>query len=99
MPAEPTCTPFCRRRCGKELTPGSGNFFVIRAEAIDDPILPDISADDLSSKLIPQVAETNATPIVGEALRSATLLRDNRRTGCQRGIRAWSFGHATKYRA
>ena len=38
--------PICHR-CGKQLTPGQGDFFVVRIEAVADPSGPNISAKDL----------------------------------------------------
>ena len=36
---------FCRR-CGTELTPGQGDFYVVRLEAFADPFPPVISDED-----------------------------------------------------
>jgi hypothetical protein len=37
---------FCDR-CSAELTPGKGNFYVVRIEALADPTPPSFSAEDL----------------------------------------------------
>lgn len=37
---------FCDR-CGAELTPGEGSFYVVRIEAFADPTPPSFSEDDL----------------------------------------------------
>ena len=34
-------------RCGAELTPGRGDFYVVRIEAFADPTPPNISAEEL----------------------------------------------------
>jgi hypothetical protein len=34
-------------RCGRELTPGAGDFYVVRIEAYADPSPPDISNEEL----------------------------------------------------
>jgi hypothetical protein len=38
-------------RCGAELTPGEGNFYVVRIEAVADPTPPNISQEDLQGDL------------------------------------------------
>jgi hypothetical protein len=34
-------------RCGTELTPGKGDFYVVRIEGVADPTPPEFSEDDL----------------------------------------------------
>jgi len=41
-------TPLLCHRCGVELTPGEGNFYVVRIEAFADPTPPNISEADLA---------------------------------------------------
>jgi hypothetical protein len=40
--------PLCCDRCGTELKPGEGNFYVVRIEALADPAPPNFSAEDLA---------------------------------------------------
>jgi hypothetical protein len=44
---EATNPDFCRH-CGAEVTPGSGDFYVVRIEAFADPSPPVISGADLT---------------------------------------------------
>ncbi len=37
---------FCRR-CGRPLTPGCGDFYIVRIEALADPTPPSFSREDL----------------------------------------------------
>jgi hypothetical protein len=39
--------PLWCHRCGTELRPGEGNFYVVRIEALADPTPPSFSAEDL----------------------------------------------------
>jgi hypothetical protein len=39
--------PTCCHRCGAELKPGQGNFYVVRIEALADPTPPTFSEEDL----------------------------------------------------
>jgi hypothetical protein len=39
--------PLCCHRCGAELKPGEGNFYVVRIEALADPTPPTFSEEDL----------------------------------------------------
>ena len=41
---------FCHR-CGRHLTPGGGDFYVVRMEAFADPTPPDVSEEDLPGYL------------------------------------------------
>ena len=40
-------TPLLCHRCGIELEPGKGDFYVVRIEALADPTPPRFSAEDL----------------------------------------------------
>ena len=42
----PQDTPIFCHRCGCQLTPGAGNFYVVRIEALADPAPPNVSAGD-----------------------------------------------------
>ena len=39
--------PLSCRRCGTDLTPGDGSFYVVRIEALADPTPPSFSWEDL----------------------------------------------------
>jgi hypothetical protein len=39
--------PLLCHRCGAELKPGSGNFYLVKIEALADPTPPNFSEDDL----------------------------------------------------
>jgi ribosomal protein L40E len=41
--------PLLCHRCGAELTPGEGNFHVVRIEAVADPSPPNITEEDLQA--------------------------------------------------
>ena len=48
--SEPVVTdeaPLLCHRCGTELEPGKGDFYVVRIEALADPTPPSFSAEDL----------------------------------------------------
>ena len=45
MSKEPESCLFCHR-CGAELTPGEGNFYIVRIEAFADPTPPRLDGDD-----------------------------------------------------
>lgn len=49
-------TPTSCRRCGRELRPGEGNFYVVNILAIADPTPPSISAEDLSKDIGKEIA-------------------------------------------
>ena len=44
-------TPLLCARCGAELRPGSGDFYLVRIEALADPSPPRFSEDDLKQDL------------------------------------------------
>jgi hypothetical protein len=39
-------TPRCCDRCGRELHPGSGDFFIVRIDAVADPTPPSFTWED-----------------------------------------------------
>ncbi len=39
--------PFSCHRCGLELTPGEGSLYIVRIEALADPIPPKLSSQEL----------------------------------------------------
>ncbi|MGD0898062.1 MAG: hypothetical protein ABR915_09530 [Thermoguttaceae bacterium] len=52
-PDSPNMSRLLCSRCGGELTPGKGNFYVVRIEALADPSPPSFSDEDM--KLDPRV--------------------------------------------
>jgi len=46
-----TPSPLLCHRCGAELIPGQGNFYIVRIEAFADPTPADITAEDLQRDL------------------------------------------------
>jgi hypothetical protein len=45
---------FCER-CGAELEPGQGEFYVVRIEAFADPTPPSITAEDLQRDIAAEI--------------------------------------------
>jgi hypothetical protein len=45
---QPDSSPLLCARCGAELTPGEGDFYVVRIEALADPSPPSFSDDALT---------------------------------------------------
>ena len=63
-------------RCGVELVPGKGNFYVIRIEAFADPTPADITAEDLErdwrvemQRLIDQMRENSEQELMDQVYR------------------------------
>ena len=48
------CTFLCER-CGAELEPGRGEFYVVRIEAFADPTPPSITAEDLQRDIAAEI--------------------------------------------
>jgi hypothetical protein len=74
-------TPLLCHRCGCELSPGEGNFYVVRIEAWADPAPPNITSEDLAAdisaeidKLIEQMRGSSLSPPDDPPLRD--LLQD-----------------------
>ena len=44
-------------RCGAELTPGQGDFYVVRILAVADPTPPTLTPEDLQADLDKRIAE------------------------------------------
>ncbi|MBL1217825.1 MAG: hypothetical protein D8M59_10055 [Planctomycetes bacterium] len=72
---------FCLR-CGKHLTPGSGDFYLVRIEGIADPWPPSISAEDLADvehlasemqRLIEQSANLSEQELMDQVYRAETI--------------------------
>jgi len=72
-------TLFCHR-CGAELRPGEGNFYVVRIEAFADPTPPEISPDDLAEdidsrieRLIEQMRDMSERELTDQVYRRLTI--------------------------
>jgi hypothetical protein len=70
---------FCAR-CSCELRPGSGDFFLVRIEAVADPTPPNVREEDLRGdiqgeikKLIEQMEHISATEAMDQVHRRLTL--------------------------
>ena len=67
-------------RCGVELTPGKGNFYVVRIEAVADPTPPRFSEEDLQhdfraeiERLIDQMRDLSEQELVDQVYRRLIL--------------------------
>ena len=72
--------PLLCNRCLVELTPGKGDFYVIRIEAVADPTPPVISEEDLSrdargeiDRLIAQMQHLSEQELLDQVYRRVTL--------------------------
>jgi hypothetical protein len=72
--------PLLCARCGTELTPGSGDYYVVRIEALADPTPPSFSEDDLqqdhraeSERLIEQMREVSERELMDQVYRRLFL--------------------------
>lgn len=83
MSDEADSTLFCHR-CGAVLTPGVGNWYVVRVEAFADPTPPNISAEAASpaaaadttaeiERLVEQMRHMSPTELGEQVYRSMTL--------------------------
>ncbi|MGB2820297.1 MAG: hypothetical protein WBF17_04910 [Phycisphaerae bacterium] len=71
---------FCHR-CGEILTPGRGDFYLVRIEAMADPTGPDISAEDLAERdpaeeidrLIEQMRDMSEQELMDMVYRRLTI--------------------------
>lgn len=75
-----TPTPLLCARCGTELTPGSGDYYVVRIEALADPTPPSFSEDDLKQdhradieRLIEQMREASERELMDQVYRRLFL--------------------------
>jgi len=48
-------TPLLCHRCGCDLKPGEGNFYVVRIEALADPTPPKITSEDLAANVSAEI--------------------------------------------
>ena len=67
-------------RCGVELTPGEGSFYVVHVEAFADPTPPSFSAEDLRrdaraeiERLIAEMAGLSEEDLMNQVYRKLTL--------------------------
>ena len=72
--------PLLCTRCGAKLTPGKGNFYVVRIEALADPSSPVFSEDDLMQdhkveieRLIDQMREFSERELLDQIYRRLIL--------------------------
>ncbi|NLX14970.1 MAG: hypothetical protein GXY44_15150 [Phycisphaerales bacterium] len=73
-------TPLFCGRCGVELQPGSGDFFVVRIEAFADPSPPDLSLEESSTdarrrlkELVAQLNYTSEQELMDQVYRRLTI--------------------------
>ncbi len=73
-------TPLLCHRCGRELTPGEGNFYVVRIEAWADPTPPDLDLEALSvdvraeiEKLIDEMKDMSEQELMDQVYRRMTI--------------------------
>ena len=78
--AQPDSSSLFCARCGAELTPGKGNFYVVRIEALADPSPPNFSEDDLTQdptaeieRLIDQMRESSERELLDQVYRRLIL--------------------------
>ena len=67
-------------RCGTELTPGSGQFFIVHIEAVADPTPPEITADELRrdlrrdmARLVAQMRDRSERELLDDVYRRLTI--------------------------
>ncbi len=70
---------FCNR-CSKELTPGTGDFYVVRIEAVADPTPPEFSEEDLQrdpraelDELLEQLRDVSEREAMDQVYRRVTI--------------------------
>jgi hypothetical protein len=74
-----TASVFCHR-CGRELTPGRGDFYVVSIEARADPTPPTITDEDLAAdpraeleRTVEQLHEQSEREMMDQVCRRLTL--------------------------
>lgn len=73
--------PLICHRCGAELTPGEGDFYVVRLEAMADPTPPNLSAAELENidfdaeyrRLIESMRDMSEQDLLDQVYRRLTL--------------------------
>lgn len=89
MPPVPIPTPPICHRCGRLLTPGKGQFHVVRIEAFADPTLSidtDVAPDQLSAEiesLLDEMRDASEQELMDQVYRRLTLIL------CERCFNAW----------
>jgi hypothetical protein len=85
--------PLLCTRCGVELKPGTGNFYVVRIEALADPTPPGFSDEDMKldpraeiERLIEQMRESSEQELLDQVYRRLVLYL------CIRCYRHWIEG-------
>lgn len=75
-----TDAPLLCHRCAAELTPGKGDFYVVRIEAVADPFPPVIEADELGGslaerigQLVDQMRELSDQELMDQVYRRMTI--------------------------
>lgn len=75
-PDQPDQLSLLCARCGIELKPGKGNFYVVRIEALADPTPPSFSDEDLQhdpraeiERLIEQMRESSERELLDQVYR------------------------------
>ena len=76
----PSPTTLLCHRCGAELTPGAGNFYVVRIEAFADPTPSDMRADDFGAdlrermeRLIDELRDKSERELMDQVYRKLTV--------------------------
>jgi hypothetical protein len=72
--------PLVCHRCGAELEPGRGSFYLVRIEAMADPGPPQITAEEMETdipseieRLIDELRDCSARELADQVLRRLTL--------------------------
>jgi len=75
-PNQPDHLSLLCARCGTELTPGKGNFYVVRIDALADPTPPGFSDEDLQhdpraeiERLIEQMRDSSERELLDQVYR------------------------------
>jgi hypothetical protein len=79
-PSQPGQAALLCARCDAELTPGKGNFYVVRIEALADPTPPSFSEEDLQhdpqreiARLFEQMRELSEQELLDQVYRRLVL--------------------------
>lgn len=77
--SEESISLFCHR-CGATLTPGEGNFYVVRILAVADPTPPCISEEDLAAdidaeieQILEQAGQMDERELTDQVFRRLTI--------------------------
>jgi hypothetical protein len=79
-PLDPTDNDLFCSRCGSELHPGAGDFYLVRIQAMADPTPPSFSDEDLQydlkekiQRLIEQMQDLSAQEAMDQVYRQVVL--------------------------